>query len=116
MYLEIEENPNCGATPLQVFHTLSGPRLVKQMRLHRQEREQLCWVTGIEAGGALCPAWAQTVSDSGGGVSVLIYGGGWGIRFKPVGQEKDPWDFNDPHQWGEPYKFYGDTKDLVYGD
>ena len=86
------------------------------MRIHRKEGELLCWVTGMETDGIPCRATAQKVSDSGGGVSVLIYGGAWGIRFKPVDHEEDPWDFNNPHQWGEPYKFYGDESDLVYGD
>ena len=84
------------------------------MRLHREGKEFLCWVTGMEKGGKPCHATAQKVSDSGGGVSILIYGGAWGLRFKPVGDEKHPWDLNDPRQWGEPYKFYGDEKDLVY--
>lgn len=116
MYLEIEENPNCEATPLQVFQTLSPARRVQQMKLHREGRQVLCWVTGIDKGGAFCPVYAQKVSDSGGGVSMLVYGGAWGIRFKPVDREQDPWDFSDSHQWGEPYKFYGDETDLIYDE
>ena len=86
------------------------------MRIHREGEAILYWVTGIESNGIPCPATAQKVSDSGGGVSVLIYGGAWGIRFKPVGFEEEPWDLNNPDQWGEPYKFYGDETDLVYED
>ena len=116
MYLEIEENPNCEGTPLQLFQTLSPPRAVKQMWLYRDGKRLLCEVSGVERSGNFCPSYAQKVSDSGGGVSILIYGGAWGIRFKPLAHEKDPWDFNDPRQWGEPYKFYGEERDLVYAE
>ncbi len=114
MYLEIEENPNCEESPLQVFEELSPPRLVKQMWLTVEGKGKLFWVAGIEKGGAISPAYAQKVSDSGGGISVIISGGGWGIRFKPVEYESELWDFKNTHQWGEPYKFYGNEKDLVY--
>ena len=116
MYLEIEENPNCEGQPLQAFQTLSPARPVCQMRVTRGSEELFCWVTGVEAGGTFCPARAQKVSDSGGGVSVLIYGGSWGLRVKPVEHPEAPWDFSDPRQWGEPFKFYGNEKDLVYSD
>lgn len=115
MYLEVEENPNCEATPLQVFGELSPPRPVRQMWLDRDGKRALCGITGIERGGAPCPAYAQKVQDSGAGVSFLIYGGAWGIRFKPVEYEKEPWDLTNSRQWGEPYKFYGEEKDFVYG-
>ena len=114
MYLEIEENPNCEATPLQLFEALSPPKPVEQMWLERDGERVLCSVTGIEKGGDPCPAYAVKVSDSGSGFSFLIYGGSWGLRFKPAAYEKEPWDLTNPHQWGEPYKFYGNEMDLVY--
>lgn len=33
MYLEVEENPNCEGTPLQVFEALSPPRRLQKMKL-----------------------------------------------------------------------------------
>lgn len=114
MYLEVEANPNCEGTPLQVFEELSPPRSVKEMRLVIDGKRVLCAVTGVEKGGALSKAFAQKVADSGGGVSILVYGGAWGIRFRPESYGDQPWDLANPHQWGEPYKFYGDEKDLVY--
>ena len=116
MYLEIEENPNCEAMPLQLFEALSPPKRVQKMWLERDGKRILCWVTGIEKGGVPSLAYAQKVSDSGSGSSILIYGGGWGIRFKPVPLEKESWDLTNPHQWGEPYKFYGNESDLVYAE
>ena len=115
MYLEVEENPNCEATPLQVFGELSPARRIQKIWLDREGQKTPCWVTGIDKGGVPCPAYVQKVQDSGSGVSFLIYGGAWGIRFKPASYEKEPWDLKNSHQWGEPYKFYGDEKDLVYG-
>jgi len=116
MYLEVEENPNCEGTPLQAFSALSPPRPVEKMWLDRGGKRHLFWVTGIDPGGKTCSAYAQKVQDSGSGVSFLIYGGSWGIRFKPAEQETKPWNLTDPDQWGEPYKFYGDERDLVYGE
>jgi len=116
MYLEIEENPNCEATPLQLFEALSPPKAVQKMWLEREGKKVLCWVAGIEKGGVPSPAYAVKVSDSGSGSSLLIYGGNWGIRFKPVPFEEEPWDLQNPHQWGEPYKFYGSESDLVYAE
>ena len=105
MFLEIEENPNCFASPLQVFDALSPPKPALKMRLEREGETILCWVTGIEKGGAPCLAYAVKVSDSGSGFSFLIYGGSWGLRFKPVQFEQEPWDLANLNQWGEPYKF-----------
>ena len=115
MYLEIEENPNCEATPLQLFEALSPPRAVEKMWLEKEGERALYWVTGVEE-GTPCPAYAVKVSDSGSGSSFLIYGGNWGIRFKPVAFEKEPWDLTNSRQWGEPYKFYGNESDLVYAE
>ena len=114
MYIEVEENPNCQEMPGQVFEELSSHRVVKQMWLMIDGKRVLCWIASVEKGGAISKALAQKVSDSGAGISILVYGGGWGIRFKPVEYEKESWDFSNPHQWGEPYLFYGDEKDLVY--
>ena len=114
MHLEIEKNPNCEAMPLQLFAELSPPKTVQKIWCEKDDKRVLCRVTGIEKGGGLCPAFAQKVADSGSGSSLLIYGGGWGIRFKPVSCENEPWDLSNSHQWGEPYKFYGSEKDLIY--
>jgi len=114
MHIEVVENPNCGESPLQVFQELSPPKVVQQIRLTMEESPVWCWVTGIDKGGSVCAAWAQKVSDSGAGVSILIYGGEWGIRFKRIDQGDEPWDLSNSRQWGEPYLFYGDEGDLKY--
>ena len=57
-------------------------------------------VTGWSSVGPV-PAYAVHVEDSGEGVVLLIYGGDEGIRLKD-GNSIDPWDLEDPSQWGEP--------------
>ena len=69
---------------------------------------------GVEKGGKFSAALTQKVTDSGSGSSILIYGGEWGVRFNPVSYEDEPWDLGNPHQWGEPYKFYATEQDLIY--
>ena len=34
--------------------------------------------------GSLCPAYYVPATDSGSGVAYLVFGGDWGIRFKPL--------------------------------
>ena len=86
------------------------------------------------------PASVQKITDSGSGVAWCLYGGRWGLRFQPVEAgprlplaETGPrpsgprlplmdaaprpsgqpvWRLDDPAQWGEPYKIYGDPRDL----
>ncbi len=86
------------------------------MKLQIEGRERICWVTGVSEKGVFHTAYAQKVADSGGGVSFLIFGGKWGIRFKPDEFPQEPWNLNNPHQWGEPFKFYGEEKDIVYAE
>jgi hypothetical protein len=112
--LEIQDNPNCGGTDYMMFQDVGPARPVKMMRLAVKGKEKLCWVTGYGEDNKPCPAYAQKVADSGGGTSFLIYGGNWGIRFKPEEFAKEPWDLLSPNQWGEPFKFYGEESDLVY--
>lgn len=112
--IEVEPNPNCAGTDYQVFQEMGPAKRVKKMCLTIGGQETWYEITGLEAGGGPCPAYAQKVADSGGGVSFLIYGGRWGIRFRPEGCSEDPWDLANPSQWGEPFKFYGAEEDILY--
>lgn len=60
-----------------------------------------------------CPAYVQTVEDSGAGVTHLVFGGIWGIRLKPVSLQED-WDLESRNQWGEPYLSVADASDIKY--
>lgn len=97
-----------------MFQDTGPSRKVRMMRLVRDGREALFWVTGLDENGIPCPAFAQRVADSGGGVTFLIYGGKWGLRFKPDDFRHEAWDVNNSRQWGEPFKFYGEESDIVY--
>ena len=112
--LEVTPNPNCEGIDYQVFQEMGPPRKVRMMKLEREGKERLFWVTGIEEEGKICPAYAQEVADSGGGVTFLVFGGRWGLRFKPEELAQEPWDLANPSQWGEPFKFYGVEQDIVF--
>ncbi len=96
-----------------VFRELEPRKRVQQMKIFDEGGERLCAVTGLDAEGRPCPAYAQKVEDSGDGVAYVIYGGLWGLRFKLV-DSAAPWDLGDKLQWGEAYKLYADPSDIVF--
>ena len=116
MEIEIESNPNCEGTDFQIFLELTPWRTVNRMRLARGGKEIVCLVGGVEPSGKIVEAKVCQVADSGGGAVFLVYGGKWGLRFKPEDYGHEPWDLANPHQWGEPYKYYGSEEDIIYGE
>ena len=58
------------------------------------------------------PALYAPVTDSGQAYAHLIFGGDWGIRFRPEGSE-DPWSTDNQDQWGEPFIVLLDEKDIL---
>ena len=52
------------------------------------------------------------VSDSGQARAHLVYGGDFGIRFRPSDSTGE-WSLDDPDQWGEPYVVLLDAADLL---
>ena len=118
MYVEVESSPNCEASLFARFKEVEPPRRVIQVRtFERNPQGEWCWVTGWTDDPAhpCCPAFAQAVEDSGAGIAVLVYGGLWGVRLKPVSLVEE-WNLDSPQQWGEPYLSLADPKDLVYED
>ncbi|MBI4313555.1 MAG: hypothetical protein HY594_01940 [Candidatus Omnitrophica bacterium] len=124
LYIEVDPNPNCEELPGMMYQALENPRPVSKLRVRRGETTQLCWVTGVGPSGpnnehaAWKTAYVQKITDSGAGVAYCIYGGRWGLRFQPANAKtanaKTPaWNLDAPDQWGEPYKIYGDMKDMV---
>jgi len=112
---EIEENPNCGPSDMRRFRIVGAPRIVRQVRLFDRNPEgELYWITGWQSDQAnpTCPAQAVPVEDSGEGTVYLLFGGNWGLRFKPVVPDQ-PWDLHHPRQWGESFLLMGDPKDLI---
>ena len=113
--LEVEDNDNCYGLPMRTYETLGRPVVVTQVRVAGPVGpEDVHWVTGwqSEGDGTPCPAFYVPVSDSGEGAAYLLYGGDWGVRFKPLDSDEE-WSAETPGQWGEPYLLLGDPSDIV---
>ena len=113
--VEVEDNDNCYGLPMRTYETL-GPsvRVIQAMVAGPAGPEDLHWVTGWQSDGegSPCPAYYVPVSDSGEGAACLLYGGDWGVRFKPVHSDEE-WSVESPHQWGEPYLLLADASGVV---
>lgn len=116
MHLEIEENPNCKESPLQVFPEAGPRREAIQVRLDKEGEEKKFLVCGVEPPGRFIPAIAIKIEDSGAGIAHLIAGGRWGIRLKPVENKSSPWNITDRTQRGEPYLILATEGDILYNE
>ena len=115
IYLEVEENANCGDMPMQVYEARADPIPIGRVRLFEPDRpEGVYEVTGwsSDGGGTPCAAMYVPVSDSGQAAVHLISGGEWGVRLRPEGSDED-WDIDSPNQWGEPYLMLTDEADIL---
>jgi hypothetical protein len=116
MIVEVESSENCEASFFGRFKEASPARAVIQVRLYdRNPAGEWYWVTGWSdnAGTPSCPAYAQVVEDSGSGLTHLVYGGIYGLRFKPVAIE-EPWSLISSYQWGETHLSLSSERDLRY--
>ena len=113
--LEVEDNDNCYGLPQQTFEVMGQRHSISQVLIAGPKGpEQLHQVTGwqSEDDGSPCPAFYMPVTDSGSGVAYLVFGGDWGIRFKPLDSTEE-WSIDSPNQWGEPYLVLSDEGDIV---
>ena len=108
------QNPNCEASEEFVFKELGPVKPVAAIRVGEGRQETLCDVAGVEK-DSFFQAFAVKIADSGAGFAYLIYGGAWGLRLRPEASRGQAWDLGDRSQWGEPFKIYGEEKDIVYG-
>jgi hypothetical protein len=118
MSVEVEANDNCETDCFVRFKEAGPGRPVVQVRLYdRNSAGEWYWVTGWSDNARMptCPAYAQLVEDSGAGLAHLVYGGRFGLRFKPIDRD-EPWSLQSPHQWGEAYLLLADDRDLRYAD
>jgi hypothetical protein len=114
--VEVESNENCEGSVFARFKEASPARPVLQVKLYdRNPAGEWYWVTGWsdDEQTPSCPAYAQLVEDSGSGLTHLVYGGLYGLRFKPISSE-EAWDLGSPHQWGEIYLSLANDRDLRY--
>ena len=115
--VEVESNPNCEASFFGRFKELGPPRTVIQIRVYdRRSEGEWCAVTGWDdSPNSCCTAVARPVEDSGAGVTYVVSGGIYGLRFRPV-DVAEPWDVESPRQWGEPYVAVAELRDLRFAD
>lgn len=115
IYLEVEENANCGYMPLQLYEARADAVPISRVRLFEPDVPHGVYeVTGwcSDDGGSPCPAMYAPVSDSGQAVVHLVMGGDWGIRLKPAGSVEE-WDIRSPSQLGMPYLMLTDRSDIL---
>ena len=116
MIVEVEANPNCDPGFFGRFKELGPARPVAHIRLYdRQSAGEWCAVTGWsdDPTQPCCPAVARPIEDSGAGITYLVSGGIFGLRFRPLDLE-EAWSVESPNQWGEPYVAVADTRDLRF--
>lgn len=118
MIVEVESSENCEGSVFARFKELGPARPVLQVKLYdRNPAGEWYWITGwgdnIET--PACQAYAQLVEDSGAGLTNLVYGGLYGLRFKPIHIDA-PWNLESPHQWGETYLSLANDRDLHYAE
>ena len=113
--IEVEDNGNSYAVPMRLFSTLGDTSAVRRLKMDTARGTgQPHLVTGwsSEGDGAPVPAYWVAVEDSGAGISYLVYGGDWGLRFKPQHSDRE-WALDEAEQFGEPYLLLGDPSDIL---
>ena len=116
MFIEVESNENCETSFFGRFKEIRPARPVVQVKLYdRNPSGEWYWVIGWsdDATSPACQAHAQLVEDSGAGLTHLVYGGLYGLRFKPISTD-EAWNLDSPHQWGEDYLSLSSERDLRY--
>ena len=118
MIVEVESNENCENGFFGRFKEIRPARPVLQIRLYdRNPTGEWYWVTGW-SDNEQTPAhtaYAQLVEDSGAGLTHLVYGGLYGLRFRPIHTE-EPWSLTSPHQWGDAYLSLASDRDIRFTD
>jgi len=103
LFLVIEENPNCEAAE-RVFAEAGKARPVELAQVNNSSGEAVwCHVVGVDQDGKFTEAKAVLVEDSSEGTAWLIFGGSWGLRFRPATNAED-WSLESKDQWGAPFK------------
>lgn len=98
IWIEIEENDNCGYFPVLVFQAVGQERTAQSVFIdHGGDHEVVGWEDG-----APTTVRVVQVGDSGAGRSTLVYGGNNGIRLRPSGSDSQ-WSLDAEDQFGEPF-------------
>ena len=116
MIVEVESSENCADGFFARFKEAGPARHVTHVRLYERDPAGEWYdVTGWSDDAEMpsCPAYAQRVEDSGSGLAYLVYGGIYGLRFKPAAIE-EAWSLESAHQWGETHLSLSSERDLRY--
>ena len=102
VWIDIEDNENCGYFPMQTFEARGTERVASRI---------LLWNISGVAGTCEAIGWSDEgrceirvvpVGDSGAGESILVHGGNHGIRLRPNDAQSE-WSLESPAEFGEPY-------------
>jgi hypothetical protein len=105
VWIDIEENENCGYHPLQTFESQGVPQVAASVVIEEGvgvagAYEVVGWCS--DRGGSPCDVTVIVIGDSGAGRSRLVMGGDNGVRLRPAGTAA-AWSLASPDQRGEPY-------------
>ena len=102
VWIDIEDNDNCGYFPMQTFEVRGQERIASSILLENVTNvEGLCEAVGWSDDGQ-CEVRVVPVGDSGAGESILIHGGNHGIRLRSTLAISD-WSLESEDEFGEPY-------------
>lgn len=102
VWIDIEDNDNCGYFPMQTFEVRGQERVASSILLDDVTNvEGRCEAVGWSEEGR-CEVHVVPVGDSGAGESILVHGGNHGIRLRSNRVVAD-WSIESEDEFGEPY-------------
>ncbi len=115
IWVDVEENANSEYTPMRVFETQGDERVAHAIRVSEVSggegpHEIVGWSS--EGGGTRTDITYAPVTDSGAAVSIIVVGGDFGVRMRPLEDEGD-WSLDAEGQHGEPYLLLPPDVDIV---
>lgn len=106
MYIDILPNDNVDLPTMATFKETAVGRTINALKLHLDDGEQWCAITGWSEAGAVAARFTP-IEESGDGPGRLVSGGDHGLRLQRIsGPEAATaviWDVLDKAQWGEPF-------------
>ena len=102
VWIDIEDNDNCGYFPMQTFEVRGVERVAHSIVLDDVTNvDGRCQAVGWSDAGR-CGIRVVPVGDSGAGESILVHGGNHGIRLRSY-RIADEWSIASADEFGEPY-------------
>lgn len=102
VWIDIEDNDNCGYFPMQTFEVRGQERVASSILLDDVTNvDGRCEAVGWSDDGR-CEVRVVPVGDSGAGESILVHGGNHGIRLRSNRATAD-WSLASEDEFGEPY-------------